>query len=63
MPKLTGDDPEAIKYATCKQCAARLQYTLSEVQSRHGVDYSGGPDGREWIVCPRCGHDVVLRAW
>ena len=63
MVKVVGDDPEAVRRATCKGCAARLEYTLSEVQERHGTDYSGGPDGREWILCPRCGLDVVLRAW
>lgn len=63
MPRVIGEDPQAVKQATCKSCAARLEYTQSEVQERHGTDYSGGPDGREWIVCPRCGHEVVLRAW
>ena len=63
MVKVVGEAPEAVKHATCSHCAAKLEYTKSEVREKHGTDYGGGPDGREWIVCPRCGHDVVLRAW
>jgi len=28
----------------------------------HGVDYSGGSDGKEWIDCPQCSHEVILKA-
>ena len=63
MVKVIGKDPHAVQYVTCKSCAAQLEYTPSEVQERHGVDYSGGPDGQEWIDCPSCGREVVLRAW
>jgi len=63
MVKVVGDAPEAVKQATCRSCAKRLEYTQSEVRERHGTDYGGGPDGCEWIVCPNCGHDVVLRSW
>lgn len=63
MVKVVGEAPEAVKHATCRNCAAKLEYTPSEVKEYHGTDYSGGPDGREWINCPRCGHEVVLRSW
>ena len=63
MVKVVGEDPQAIKRATCRDCAAVLEYTPSETKERHGLDYTGGADGREYIVCPRCGHEVVLRAW
>lgn len=63
MVKIIGEDPEVVKRATCHNCAARLEYTLSEVQEYRGTDYGGGPDGRKWINCPRCGREVVLKAW
>lgn len=63
MVKVVGEDPQAVKWATCRSCAAKLEYTQSEVKRYDGKDYSGGSDGREWIDCPRCGHEVVLRSW
>lgn len=63
MVKVVGVAPEAVKQAVCRSCASILEYTKSEVKEYYGKDYSGGPDGREWIVCPSCGHDVVLRSW
>ena len=63
MVKVVGEAPEAVKQAVCRHCAAKLEYTPRDVKERHGKDYSGGADGQEWIDCPRCGHEVVLRAW
>jgi DNA-directed RNA polymerase subunit RPC12/RpoP len=63
MVKVVGEAPEAVKQAVCRNCAAKLEYTQRDVRREDGRDYSGGPDGREYIVCPRCQHEVVLRAW
>jgi hypothetical protein len=63
MIKVIGESPEAVKQTVCRHCAAKLEYTPSDVKERHGTDYGGGPDGKEWIDCPRCNHEVVLRAW
>lgn len=63
MIKVIGEAPEAVKQATCHHCAAKLEYTQNEVKRYDGKDYSGGPDGREWINCPRCSNEVVLRSW
>jgi hypothetical protein len=63
MVKILGEAPEAIKETVCRHCASRLAYTQSDVKSYHGRDYSGGPDGREWINCPKCGTEVILRSW
>lgn len=63
MVKVIGESPEAVKQTTCHNCAAKLEYTPSDVKRRDGKDYSGGPDGQEWIDCPRCGIKVVLRSW
>ncbi len=63
MVRIVGESKEVFKKAVCRNCAAELEYTPSEVKARHGKDYSGGADGQEWIDCPRCGKKVILRSW
>ena len=63
MAKVVGRDESAVKRITCKNCASILEYTLSEVQEYSGIDYSGGPDGCEWVVCPNCGNNAIIRSW
>jgi endogenous inhibitor of DNA gyrase (YacG/DUF329 family) len=63
MAKVIGRDEQAVKQVTCRACAARVEYTESEVKRYEGTDMSGGPDGRDWIVCPNCGKDITLRSW
>lgn len=63
MVKVVGEAAEHIKQASCKHCAAKLEYTQSEVKQYNGKDYSGSPDGKEWINCPCCGKEVTLRSW
>ncbi len=63
MVKVVGQAPEAVKNITCTNCASKLEYTQSEVKVYHGTDYGGGPDGKEWIGCPQCGKEVILKSW
>lgn len=63
MVKVVGKDESAVKRITCRSCASILEYTLSEVKSCHGTDYGGGPDGAEWVDCPNCGHQAIIRSW
>lgn len=63
MVKVVGDCLDTPKRITCRTCAAILEYTLSDIKRIDSKDISGGPDGREWIDCPRCSHVVVIRAW
>jgi competence CoiA-like predicted nuclease len=51
------------KQITCRSCDSVLQYHKGEVKEYHGRDYSGGPDGKEWIDCPVCNEEVIIRAW
>lgn len=55
--------PEVVKEVICRHCGVKLSYTPADVRSYHGKDISGGPDGREWIICPNCGSEVTLRTW
>lgn len=52
-----------VKEVVCYHCGATLEYVSNDVKEYHGRDWSGGPDGREWIVCPNCHKDVTLRSW
>lgn len=69
MVQIVGYNESEKKRVTCSSgpyrvgCGAILTYTKSDVQSYSGRDYSGGSDGREWIVCPGCGSDITLRSW
>lgn len=56
-------DPSVVKQIVCTQCGAKLEYLPIDVKERHGTDYSGGPDGAEWIDCPKCQKPVTIRSW
>lgn len=58
-----GPAKEIEKEIVCKNCGATLSYVPRDVKSRHGTDYGGGPDGAEWIDCPECNSNVVIRSW
>lgn len=63
MVSIVGTDPTAVKRCTCHECASVLEYTKSEIQERAIRDYTGCVDTHYAIVCPRCGHDVVVRRY
>ena len=52
-----------VKQIICRNCGVKLEYTPNDVKRRDGTDYSGGPDGKEWIVCPNCNKEVTIRSW
>lgn len=54
---------EIIKRIVCRPCGATLEYLEGDVCEHHGTDIGGGPDGREWIICPNCNRDVIIRSW
>jgi len=56
-------NPDDYKKVKCHNCKCKIAYLPLEVKSYHGTDYSGGPDGRTWIVCPECGKDITLKSW
>lgn len=55
--------PEVLKQCVCRQCGATLEYSPIDVKKYEARDFSGGPDGRTWIVCPECNSDVTLSSW
>ena len=65
MVTITNPKPDSsvVRKIICKSCGVELEYLPVEVLTRSGTDYSGGPDGEEYIVCPNCGERVIIRAW
>jgi len=55
--------PEDFKKVKCTHCRSLIGYVPNDVKRYDGTDYSGGADGHEWIVCPHCGKNIVLRSW
>jgi predicted RNA-binding Zn-ribbon protein involved in translation (DUF1610 family) len=63
MARVLKEIPLKEKQTVCYSCGHTIAYVLNDVKEYHGTDYSGGPDGREWIVCPNCNKDIILRSW
>lgn len=60
MAKVVGIDQSAVKRVTCKGCASIIEYVENEVEHYRGTDYSGGPDGHDYIHCPNCKKTVII---
>lgn len=56
-------DPSVVKRIICQNCGVTLEYVPNDVKSFHGTDMSGGPDGSEWVVCPKCNKPAIIRSW
>lgn len=63
MPKVVGKDETVAKRITCRGCGSINEYYKNEVHKYNGRDYTGGADGREWIICAECGKEVIIRSW
>jgi hypothetical protein len=55
--------PKVEKQVDCQNCGATIAYVGNDIKEYHGTDMGGGPDGREWVVCPNCKKDITLRSW
>lgn len=58
-----GPSPAVERKVNCRGCGASIGYTENDIQRCQGRDISGGPDGREWIICPNCGKEITIRTW
>jgi exosome complex RNA-binding protein Rrp4 len=69
MAQIVGYDDTAKSRVTCKSsryrvgCGAIVEYTRNDVKCYRGTDYSGGSDGRDYLLCPGCSEEITLRSW
>jgi hypothetical protein len=49
----------------CNRCGSIIGYYEEDINRYSGRDISGGPDGREWVNCPKnnCSGEGVIRSW
>ena len=60
----TEPDPEVVKRVICRHCGATLEYVPNDVKKRDGRDMGGGgADGWEWVDCPSCNKQAIIRSW
>lgn len=56
--KIIGTDDQHVKQVSCRKCASRLEYTLSDTTTYTSYDYGGGSDTYRSLRCPKCGYDI-----
>lgn len=61
MAKIIGKDDSKVRRVTCHNCASRLEFTNSEVDTRTYIDYGGGSDTLYYIICPNCSFRVEVK--
>lgn len=52
--RIIGESPQAMRQATCSNCAAVLEFTDADTKFDTSHDYAGGSDTYRILVCPRC---------
>ena len=63
--RVVNEDPDksVVKKRVCRSCGVTVEYLPIDVQTRNGTDWSGGPDGEDYVMCPKCGKKIILRSW
>ena len=56
--EIVGEDAQARRRSTCRNCGAVLEYLPADVVTRTVGDYTGSVDTHYVVVCPRCKKDV-----
>lgn len=59
----TVPDKSVVKQVVCRNCGATLEYVPQDVKTHNGIDMGGGPEGHDWIDCPNCTKQVILKVW
>jgi len=59
--EVVGKDPTVIKRTTCLNCAAIIEYTLSETRAKTVYDYRGDSDTMRVLDCPQCKHTINVQ--
>jgi hypothetical protein len=63
--KIIKSEPDfnVVQNIVCRSCGVTLEYVPIDVKRRDEKDWSGGPDGAEWIDCPNCTKQVIIKRW
>lgn len=61
MVKIVGTDEKYVHRKSCRNCAAMLEYTLSEVTRSFTSDWTGSRDEWNYIICPKCSYKVTVK--
>lgn len=63
MIKIIDTNPHksVVKEVVCKNCGSTLEYTPSDVQRSYTTDYTGDKDYYNFIKCPSCSHEIVVK--
>ena len=43
-----------VRKVTCPNCKAKLQYEQEDIIAEKCLN------GKRWIVCPDCGHEIII---
>ena len=60
MAKVIGIDTRHQKQCTCSKCASIIEYTGVDVRENRYTDYGGFASVQGLVVCPACGHNIVV---
>ena len=63
MPEVVGYDDRMKRRVTCENCTAIIEYVENDIQESTGRYYSGDIWVVEWVKCPNCGKQAVIRTW
>jgi DNA-directed RNA polymerase subunit RPC12/RpoP len=58
----TKPDPSVVKHIICRNCGAKLEYVPKDVKEHSYSDYGGGSNVDEYITCPQCRGQVIIRS-
>ena len=61
MPKVIGKDPKHVKTISCKNCAAIIEFTMSETKRTGFSDWTGDTDYYQTIDCPNCNENMIVK--
>lgn len=61
MVEVVGRDERQLKEASCRNCAARLRYTRSDVFTHH-YSACGSKESDPAIRCPSCSNIILVAA-
>lgn len=50
-----------LKIVVCKNCESTLSYHVNEVKSDHKTDYLGDRSDYNYIDCPECRNQVLVK--